>query len=120
MIDKNQTFIEIKDGNDDAAKGEWLDHCRAEEIPYIVIVVQGKYASVAWDYISYPMGSELKFTKNEEQIVKNMKAIYMNYANDKSDYAVSASTSTFNKFPLENARAAAFDIYNLINNLMKT
>lgn len=119
MMNSNRKFIEINDSDDAQAKNDWLNYCRSMKIPYIVIVSRGRRANIFWDYISYPMGIEMAFDKNEDYIKEKLKEIYFKYANKQADYLISASSLNFNKFSIENAREAALEIYDFINNFME-
>jgi len=112
-------FIEIKASDDIAKKNQWLKDCRQKNIPYVVVNLRGSTASVEWDYISYPMGSEQLLKEKEVFLMAELKKIYDKYSSTKSTFSISASTASFSGFSTQDAKAAADGIFDLIDDLIK-
>lgn len=112
-------FIEIKPSNDTTKKNEWFEHCQQKNTPYVVVNSGASTASVEWDYISYPMGSEKLFEQKEACLKAELMKIYDKYSTKKSMFSISARTASFSGFSIQDAKAAADEIFDLIDNLIK-
>lgn len=112
-------FMEIKSGTDESVKNQWLESCRKNGIPCVIVTSKGALSDVAWDYITYPMGCEKLFQQNDEYLNKGFLRIYSNYGSGKSKFTISSATVDFYGLPAEHAKSSASDIFDLVNDVVK-
>ena len=112
-------FIEIKTDLNDALKNQWFERCRQKNVPWVVVTSRTKFADVLWDYISYPSGFEALFNQNEAGLKAVLQTIYDKYKNKNSNFSISCSAILFTELSIENAKAAAGEIFDFIDALMK-
>ncbi len=109
-------FIEINEYENNEIRNSWLEYCRSEFLPYIVITTEEKSASVEWDHLSYPMEQENIFLKKNPRLEEGLLRIAKMYG---SDDLISEPHSTFNiqNLSVDDARSAASEIFDLISSI---
>ena len=110
-------FIEIKVGDDISTKNQLMYDCRQKNVPYVVVSLRGGTAEVEWDCISYPTESEKRFGQKEAYLKTELGKIYDKYSTKSSTFSISASTANFSGFSIQDTKAAAEEIFDLIDNL---
>lgn len=111
-------FFEIMQDVDAQSKNTWFEYCRVNSIPYIVVEKRRSLASVSWDFISYPSSLNGVFSENRG-IEERLRRIYQKYAARSSSFSISSGNAFFENFPIDNAKKAAEEIYDLINNVVR-
>ncbi len=113
-------FIEVKADPESLRQNQWFKHCRQKNIPYVVVTLKTKFADVLWDYISYSAGSDQIFSQSEAYLKVEFYKIYCKYGKENSAFDISCAKVNFSDFLIEDAKAAASDIFDLVNDLIKT
>lgn len=111
-------FIEIKPSDDTSKKNGWFEECRRKNMPYVTVTSRGGTATVDWDYISYPSGSEKIFDAKEACLKAKLKKIYDKYSTKKSEYSFSAFSANISGLSTQDAMSAAEEIHDLIDDLI--
>lgn len=111
-------FLEIRLDEDNSIKNAHFEFCREKNIPYIIISSRNKLADISWDYISYQDGSEKLFSKNDEYLRIEFSKIYKKYGRNNPISTISSASVNFFGILVEDAKAAANDIFDVVNNLV--
>ena len=111
-------FIEIKPNDNASKKNGWFEECRRKNMPYVTVTSRGSIATVDWDYISYPDGSEKIFEAKEACIKAELKKIYDKYSTEKSKYSFSACSANISGLSTQDAKSAAEEIHDLISDVI--
>lgn len=113
-------FIETNTSNHSLKNSQWRDHCGQKDIPCVVVKSNGSTANVDWDSLTYPMGSEELFNQNDAFLKAELRKIYDKYLTKKSTFSISCMNVLFTGLPIEGAKAAANDIFDLINSQQRS
>lgn len=119
MNHSSKKYIEITVDKDSVQKNEWLEYCRQQQMPYITVAVNAELADVSWDCISYPIGSEQVFDEKDEFICRSSMEIFKKFTTKNTQYEISSAGIFFPNIPIENARRAAVEIFELIDGLFE-
>jgi hypothetical protein len=106
-------FITCKANDHDTANAHYRD-CQTRGVPYIVVSAKRIHASVEWDHYSLPSDSDDVLLAHDDQIVSQIRDVFMRHHGPKSRYAIGALTGSFERFDAASAEAAAAEIYDIL------
>jgi hypothetical protein len=109
-------YVEIPRNEFDAKKeNEWFEHCGSSQIPFITVKPRSEYADVHWDYITYSTEVDNILEGLGTTLRDGAIGIFKKYGNAKSRYTASGHLVWFKNIEIENARLAASELYDLID-----
>lgn len=97
---------------------DWFAHCRVKKIPYITIENRTKFATVEWDYISLPTELDELIRNNQQQLLEGFRAIYLKYANVKSEGRLNSHVPRFINIEVGKAEELASELYDFVSNVL--
>lgn len=106
-------FCEIK-ANDDVAANKWFRHCEKERLPYVLVTRHRKYSAVTWDYVSLPKEADSKLDDAAQSLLTRLQEVFQRHAGKNSKFNFSAKVGGFDNMLPEQARAAAFEVFDLL------
>lgn len=113
-----QKFVETSGDKDVGKVNEWLDKCRKEEIPYIIIEKYVKYATVRWDYISYPPDMDKQISGNHNNYLDDVVSIFKKYSNNKSKINTnSGGLIHFDNIEIDKSHDCANEIFDIASKI---
>lgn len=98
----------------------WFNHCQRQSIPFIIVKPATKYADVHWDYITYHPDIDDVLHAREKELKEKATAIFMKYANEKSEYLVNASLIYYDRLGVDEAKKAAAELFDLISDIVQS
>lgn len=109
-------FVDIPKRDVDAkAENAWFEKCRTSCVPFITLKSRTKFADVHWDYITYPNDIHKIFDSFGDKLRDDAIAIFMKYANKKSEYTANRYLVWYKSLEIPKAKLAAAELYDLID-----
>lgn len=100
-------------------RNEWYEKCQFRNVPCVNVSVRRKYAKVDWDHFSIHPDLDHKLSGSWDTELKDaVEGIFERYANKKSTYQYSALVGYFDNLFLDDARAAATEIFKLLQRVI--
>jgi len=115
---KQLTYLKFDDelmcSNEIATR--WYNHCYQQSMPYILVKVDGRRATIEWDCISLSTELDQIRLDNYPAIKREVIQMLDHYAHgSKGEHIISAYSITLRDIPLRSAEFIAESIYKLIN-----
>lgn len=108
-----------KNDLNDKVQNAWFHTCCAKRTPFITIKSRTKLADVHWDYITYPPHADEVLSNLNGQLRDEAIAIFMKYANSRSEYSINDQLVWFKNIEIPKAKLAAEELYDLIVNYVE-
>lgn len=109
-----EKYAFYKDG-DTVSDKIWFAHCQKNQIPYVVVRYRKTLADVEWDYITFPSEWDKKLIENESELKHKFINVFQKHASKRSEYTVTCTVASFKGMPIENAKAAAGEIFDVVS-----
>ena len=93
--------------------------CQERKVPFITVKRRTKYADVHWDYITYPTKLDALLHSLDGALRDKAKEIYLRCSNSKSHFVGSDQLIWFRDIEVSRADAAANELYDLINGIVR-
>lgn len=106
--------FELVDTKDSFIDSDWFHHCRETRTPFVVVRSGEHSADVLWDYITLPPECDAALSDNLAALERDARAIFDRYAIPESYLRVKATLIGFDRLPIDRAKNAAADLYQLI------
>lgn len=107
------TFAQCSNRDVDA-QNKWFRECGKNSMPCIYVGLRNKYASVNWDCISLNRQQDSRIADDEHAILKEILAVFHQYAEKKSRYNFSAFCGSIDKLSLFNAQLVANRVFEIL------
>ncbi|MDX6769073.1 MAG: hypothetical protein SF051_06035 [Elusimicrobiota bacterium] len=106
-------FCEIKK-NETKVANDWFRRCEKERMPYVVVTHRKKYSAVDWDYISLPKAADAKLDAASPALLDQLQEVFQRHASRKSKVNFSAKVGGFDNLLPDEARAAAREVFQVL------
>lgn len=107
---------EVAKSNDFQKINNWFDYCSNNQIPYVIVKIKTKYATIEWDYINLNPIFDKIFVSNGDNNKQLFLEIFNKYANNKSEYTISNLTLFVKNITIENSTLFAEEVFDVIKN----
>jgi len=111
--------FDLVDSYDTAPQSDWFHTCRATKKPYVVVRTGERTADVMWDYVTLPPSCDAILMANEKFLKEQAIAIFEKHASTESSVRAKATVVFFDKLSIPQAKAAANELYALIEALVE-
>lgn len=118
---KQQYYLKFDDGLvcSDGMETRWFNHCLQQCMPYVLVKVKGRKATIEWDCISLPSDLDQIRLDNYKTIKQQVIQMLKLYAHgSKAEYSISPYFITLRNIPMRSAEFIAESIYKLIGSFI--
>lgn len=113
--------FDLVESYETAPQSDWFHSCRVAGKPYVVVRTGEKTADVMWDYVTLPPSYDaILMDKDNEKFLKEQAiAIFEKHASVESSVRVKSTVVFFDNLSIPHAKAAANELYGLIEALVE-
>lgn len=106
-------FLTCKDG-DLATENRWYEYCTRMKLPFVVVRIRKKYATIRWDCITLPCNLDDAIDESSDWIRERLIESFHGCCNTKSKYSISARVGSFERILPEVAGVAAASVARVL------